>query len=628
MNFLLLISLSITTLLFSEDKDLSLAARAIISRACNNNNQFSCKTSRLNNGDERVVAFNRRVGVAERETILKPANPIELEGNGDEFKVPDFAANFSKTLEHDPITGLLTLSGEENYKKLLKALRTGKQDDFNAINRAPDASIKFVNPQAAFAFSLEGMDTSLFKMPIFPNLSSPQAAALMIEDYLMMLTRDVSFSDYGTSMGTDFDNKLPYKSKTKTAASILDSLGLAYTGPRNGGRVDYKVLFRGNSQGDLIGPYISQFLLVPFKIPVPNNIGGNIFSNPPFSSFFIDQLRPIASKREFEVSFQDFVKNQNGQIPQIYNSSDFDATQKRYVINGRDLGNFVHFDSPYEAYYDALNILISRNAPLSPVLPYANGNIKNEVPFATMGGPDVYALVGGVAGEAFKAAWTQKWRAHRALRPEAFGGLIHRVKVTGQNPFNLHSSIFSIYKIGNMNVNLLDLVLKKNQEQAFLPNATLSFSEASTYLFSQMFPEGCPAHPTYPSGHATAAGACTTVIKAIFNDQFKIKDLFTPQTVNPNNQEELIDLADGSESIMTIGSELDKVASNVAFGRNFAGVHYRSDCLGMELGEEVAIRYLQDHGCLYTELGFTGFEFTKRNGKRIRVTPTQVIELN
>jgi hypothetical protein len=46
----------------------------------------------------------------------------------------------------------------------------------------------------------------------------------------------------------------------------------------------------------------------------------------------------------------------------------------------------------------------------------------------------------------------------------------------------------------------------------------------------------------------------------------------------------------------TINDELDKLATNVALGRNWAGIHYRSDGIeGLLLGEQVAVRYLQDH---------------------------------
>ncbi len=61
-----------------------------------------------------------------------------------------------------------------------------------------------------------------------------------------------------------------------------------------------------------------------------------------------------------------------------------------------------------------------------------------------------------------------------------------------------------------------------------------------------------------------------------------------------------------------MGGELDKLAANVAIGRNMAGVHWRSDYTGsVKLGEEIAIRILQEQKLTYNEdhhLTLTRFE--------------------
>jgi hypothetical protein len=65
---------------------------------------------------------------------------------------------------------------------------------------------------------------------------------------------------------------------------------------------------------------------------------------------------------------------------------------------------------------------------------------------------------------------------------------------------------------------------------------------------------------------------------------------------------------------MTIGGELNKLASNVSIGRNIAGVHWRSDYTeSVFLGEQVAIQVLQDYGFTYNE-DFIGFGLTNFNG--------------
>jgi membrane-associated phospholipid phosphatase len=100
-------------------------------------------------------------------------------------------------------------------------------------------------------------------------------------------------------------------------------------------------------------------------------------------------------------------------------------------------------------------------------------------------------------------------------------------------------------------------------------------------------PEGSPTHPSYPAGHAAIAGACVTVLKAFFDE-----NALFPEPVEPNSTGLALHAYKGS---LTIGAELNKLASNITLGRDWAGVHYRSDGTeGMLLGEEVAISLLKD----------------------------------
>ncbi|MBV9787062.1 MAG: hypothetical protein JOZ51_02730 [Chloroflexi bacterium] len=70
---------------------------------------------------------------------------------------------------------------------------------------------------------------------------------------------------------------------------------------------------------------------------------------------------------------------------------------------------------------------------------------------------------------------------------------------------------------------------------------------------------------------------------------------------------------------LTIGNELNKLAWNIALARSFAGVHYRSDAReGILLGEQVAIRLMQDLKPLYNE-PFSGFTLKKFDGTTITV---------
>lgn len=138
-----------------------------------------------------------------------------------------------------------------------------------------------------------------------------------------------------------------------------------------------------------------------------------------------------------------------------------------------------------------------------------------------------------------------------------------------------------------------------------------------TYLLPQVYPEGAPCHPSYPSGHAVYAGAVATILKAFYDEDFMI-DAYAPNE-------------DGSELLplgykLRVGDELDKMASNATLLRNAAGIHYRSDSQGIELGEEIAIILLNDYVLRYTQN--TKFSFHRRNGRLVEISNTDEEECN
>jgi hypothetical protein len=151
-----------------------------------------------------------------------------------------------------------------------------------------------------------------------------------------------------------------------------------------------------------------------------------------------------------------------------------------------------------------------------------------------------------------------------------------------------------------------------------------------------MYPEGSPAHPAWPSGHATVAGACVAILKALFDAKASIRDPYTRVTLakgKPQGCQPPLDQVEKKDyKGLKVGGELDKLASNVAFGRNFGGVHYRTDGEhGIRLGEAVAIRYLQDHLREYREMlrpcdgkEHHGLTLTRRNGQPICITPDEI----
>jgi len=70
------------------------------------------------------------------------------------------------------------------------------------------------------------------------------------------------------------------------------------------------------------------------------------------------------------------------------------------------------------------------------------------------------------------------------------------------------------------------------------------------------------------------------------------------------------------DETLTVGDELNKLASNIALGRNGAGVHWRSDYTrSVELGEQIAISILREQLDTYNE--DHSLHLTKFNGQTI-----------
>jgi hypothetical protein len=468
--------------------------------------------------------------------------------NGDEERFPSKVGNFHKGLPTNDF-GEVDLVA---YGALIHALTTGRHDDFEAIPLGGTA--KLVNPQASLAFDTEGVDSHQLFQPPAPSVDSAERAAEAVELYWMALARDVPFTQYGLEPITqgaiaDLNRVSDFRGVKPVTAGNLFRLGLG-----------------GRQFSDLIGPFVSQFLLVPFTegvIPVDHKIR---------------TYRTLADGgRDFLTTEASWLAAERGDV--VLDASAVIDPVLRHVRNGRDLGQYVHIDVLYQVnqeYVNAKSILVGAGgeipegtpgAPLSPTNPYNTS--RTQAGFPTLGAGFIVAMLGEVSRRALQAQWVQKWLVHRVLRPEAFGGLVHFQKTQGRYPF-LHPDILTS------------------------PALPLVFQQNNTYLLPIAFPEGSPLHPSYGSGHATIAGACATLLKAFFDETTPITAKFAPQVPAPDGLS-LTNYTGSDVGQMTVGSELNKLASNESRGRNIAGVHWHSDAVAsMFLGEQVAISLLQD----------------------------------
>jgi hypothetical protein len=119
------------------------------------------------------------------------------------------------------------------------------------------------------------------------------------------------------------------------------------------------------------------------------------------------------------------------------------------------------------------------------------------------------------------------------------------------------------------------------------------------------------ANAALKAGHAAIAGACTTVLKAFFDETFVIADPVLASA-------DATSLVPWNGAPLTVGGELNKLASNIALGRDAACVHYRSDGIeGLKLGEAVATGILQELRRTCPE-ALSGFAFTRFDGDTTR----------
>ncbi|OLE55791.1 MAG: hypothetical protein AUG51_01905 [Acidobacteria bacterium 13_1_20CM_3_53_8] len=503
-----------------------------------------------------------RRDAAQENLQLTPAS-LQHATNPDDDIYPDKISSYSKGLPHND-NGTVSLVA---YYALMKALTSGSPADFDAIPLGGDR--KLTNPQSGLAFDMEGADGQCLLQPPAPAFASREEAAEIAENYWMALLRDTPFAEYDTSAAAN------------AAAADLTLFGTDFKGAKQGGVVTASTLFRGLTPGDLKGPYLSQFFYQPC------NFGANEIEQK------MTTVRGLSDGgADYMTDFSSWLSVQRGTSP---SESDRIDPTRRYPRNGRDLGQWVHIDVLFQAYFKAFLIIAGWNAPVDDGNPYKSN--PTQIGFGTFGGPHIAALLCEVATRALKAVWYQKWYVHRRLRPEVFAERVDRTLY--------HSAGYPVH------MDILNSLSSSSRLGGYMTPGNA--------LLPMAFPEGSPTHPAYGAGHATVAGACVTILKAWFRESTKLVNLGVTPLQPTDDGSTLLPYAGADANDLTVGGELNKVASNVAVGRNIAGVHWRSDGTeSLKLGEEVAIRLLRDQRGTYNE-AFRGFSLTKFDGSTIAV---------
>ena len=520
----------------------------------------------------------REVCASNNEKIPVAPHPT----NGDEARYTNKIGSDSRGLPHDK-------RGEVEqpaWQALYAACQSGDPADFEKIPLG--GTRKLVNPVGTQAVSLSGINPTQIGIPPAPTLASAERGGEAVEVYWQSLLRDVPL----TELRDDTTNR-DVLAATEEINKLAD-----FRGPKSGGRVTPGTLFRANAlyfdpadpkgrsvtpPGVLDGPLISQFLL----------------RDVPYAAQWISaQIRTPVPTSEFLTEYEEWMAIQNGAAPK--RQLQFDATP-RYITTGRDLAEYIH-TGPALGWAAALVLATpggGKDQRYSGIYPPAEAASYPSNPYrkskthgpggATFGLPYVQALLATGISNSVRASYWQKYFVHRAVRPEAYGGLAHHRLANGVSDYPLHDN--------------------------FLKSEALDRSKAKygTYFLSQTYPEAAPFHSTYPGG-ATGVGAVTaTILKAFFDESRVIPNPVQPDPADPTR------LVPYNGPPLMIGGELNKLAVNFGFGRNWAGIHWRSDAsASMALGEEVAIGMLRDERATLRE-PFEGFSFTRFDGSRVTI---------
>ena len=549
----------------------------------------------------------RKTTSANESTVIKNAFPHSTNGDEETYANQAFAGNFSKTLPHDSHTGLVDPNA---YKALINGLTQGSKDLLDKVPAGGPGLL--AGPLSPLAFQLQGEDSTSAAEPFVPpSINSAGAAAEQVELYWEAIVRDVPFIDYSSSQ--------PLISQ---AIADINKLS-AYTGPKP---VTAQNIFRYGTGtafpnanawfGVTTGPYISQFLFqthnfdgvtfvpqIHTTFPVADKNTGQVLTGANTGLDFMTDLAEYV-----------FVENGNGAI----NPNEFPTVEDptpRFIRSGRDLGQQANQDLIYSIYFRAALIMaINLGIPFSANSPYAmDARISG---FNTFTFVQTLQLI-GAAQDSEAQAFYQKWYVHRKLRPEAMGNLVDGVK---NGRFSLNPSLHSDL----LNSAVLPLINTRNQQlntKRGRPN-----DESSLFFLPQQPPGGSPNHPDPPAGHAFSAGVSVTLLKAMFEVGTPSNPTKWPKQAVEPNEDGLPPLLNNSSSLTVLG-ELNKLAFNIAEGRNWLGIHTRigGNYLGLLAGEDVAIALLNDLGFTYPEPAFTGFSLTKFDGTVVTVGAKQTV---
>jgi len=511
--------------------------------------------------------------------------------NGDERADWHYAFSFTKGLRHDPDSGLL--ANPTDFEQFVRGIDSGDPRDFIDTPPGHDAgepwrTVPVETPWRAWesqgaglTFDLQGPDAQAVTMPPAPKVGSDELTGEIAEVYAQSILRDVPLSElrHGGG-GRGIDPVIKDLNEMNWFNPAVEGAAHDPSAERRRTALNRQTAFRGQAPGDTVGPYLSQFLL----LGTPGLGGQRELTDGivQYGGQSIDQRVHVAERVDFMTTWPEWLDVQDG--ADLRGSEKYENTI-RFVTTGRDLSTYVHYDALYQAYLNACLIMLNLGVPFDPGVPFQlDDQIDRQQGFAQFGGPHILSLVTEVATRALKAVRYQKFNVHRRPRPEVIAARLEKAD-------HLDLAAVTAARDEVVSTGIGRRVRRRNRAATGIPSLLLPMA----------FPEGSPMHPSYGAGHATVAGACVTVLKAFFDHSHGIDagrgtdEAWVPSRNGTGLTSVNVYDETGSPAELTVEGELNKLASNISIGRNWAGVHYYSDYWeSVLMGEQIAIGILEE----------------------------------
>ncbi len=497
------------------------------------------------------------------------------------------------------------------------------------------------SPVCARPFSLKGPDAGAVGIAPAPRLGSDELAAEMAELYAMAYLRDVSFEDMrdGACGADAVSAALSQMTWFRPDAHPLEANGeeigkvASARRIRDGAALSPRTLFRGSSQGNAQGPYLSQFLLQGLGLsldgrspigaaPLPaalvptsriDALGGMM----PLAVYRIDpRIKPQTAGVDYLRDWAEWLDVQNGADTQ--SELDFAPYGPKFIETPRDLASHTRTDMIFQAYLNACMVMLCWGTPTDEGLP-DHGRNGPRNPFAAWGGPHILTLLTETAARALRAVRQQTFQVHNRARPEKLGGVASLIAnrhgaTLGAAETLAEAHLSKLESAACDGFNLMDAIAALPIKKRFAHDANSHRGLPKTernLLLPMAFPEGSPMHPAYGAGQAAVAGACVTVLKAFFRThaadgtRLSLDDAGARTVCVPaRGGKVLVNATRTGDDItcLTLNGELNKLAANMSLGGSMAGVHYYSDYFdSVRMGERIAVGILAEQVAAYTD---------------------------